>query len=149
MVYFGLATRNTAHANEPRARTFESQQLSTMSLESSPEPRRSPKRKRSNSRGYDATGDPALAYAYDDELTSDADNQFQTPDQGSEDEQGNGSGAKRRKIERPTRLNYVPHMTLRGHKRGVAAVKFSPDGKWIASCCEAHWSQDDNGTSTD
>jgi COMPASS component SWD3 len=41
-------------------------------------------------------------------------------------------------VERPARLNYVPYMTLRGHKRGVAAVKFSPDGKWIASCCTTH-----------
>ena len=29
---------------------------------------------------------------------------------------------------------YVEHMTLKGHRRGVAAVKISPDGKWIASC---------------
>ena len=36
----------------------------------------------------------------------------------------------------PTRrLNYVPQLVLKGHKRGVAAVKVSPDGKWIASCC--------------
>lgn len=34
---------------------------------------------------------------------------------------------------RPTRLNYKPKLILRGHKRGVAAVRFSPDGKWIAS----------------
>lgn len=31
---------------------------------------------------------------------------------------------------------YRPKLVLRGHKRGVACVKFSPDGKWIASCCE-------------
>lgn len=35
---------------------------------------------------------------------------------------------------RPTQLHYKPHMTLRGHKRGVTAVKFSPNGKWLASC---------------
>ncbi|KAF2174035.1 hypothetical protein M409DRAFT_62210 [Zasmidium cellare ATCC 36951] len=43
-------------------------------------------------------------------------------------------GNDRRRLERPQRLNYTPHLTLRGHKRGIAAVKFSPDGKWIASC---------------
>ncbi|EME42451.1 hypothetical protein DOTSEDRAFT_26044 [Dothistroma septosporum NZE10] len=105
-----------------------------MSLDSSPEPpRRSPKRKRSPSHGigtppYDGAADAKLSYAYDDdEVPSD----FNTPDQGSEDE---GTKPKRRRVERPRRLNYVPYLTLRGHKRGVAAVKFSPDGQWIASC---------------
>ena len=37
---------------------------------------------------------------------------------------------------RPLGVHYKPYMTLRGHKRGVAAVRFSPNGKWIASCCE-------------
>lgn len=36
---------------------------------------------------------------------------------------------------RPPEVHYQPKLILRGHKRGVAAVKFSPDGKWIASCC--------------
>ena len=34
---------------------------------------------------------------------------------------------------------YVPYkqkLVLRGHRKGVAAVKFSPDGRCIASCCE-------------
>lgn len=112
-----------------------------MSLESSPEPsRRSPKRKRSTpdvygGARYDAAGDAALSYAYDDDLTSDAENAFNTPDNGSDDE---ATRPKRRKLERPQRLNYYQHLTLRGHKRGVAAVKFSPDGEWIASCCEDH-----------
>jgi COMPASS component SWD3 len=30
---------------------------------------------------------------------------------------------------------YKEKMVLRGHKRGVAAVKFSPDGRLLASCC--------------
>jgi len=36
---------------------------------------------------------------------------------------------------RPPEVHYKPKLILRGHKRGVAAVKFSPDGKWVASCC--------------
>lgn len=36
---------------------------------------------------------------------------------------------------KPTRLNYKQKFVLKGHKRGVAAVKFSPDGSMIASCC--------------
>lgn len=35
-----------------------------------------------------------------------------------------------------SQIRYRPSMILRGHKRAVAAVKFSPDGRWIASCCE-------------
>lgn len=34
---------------------------------------------------------------------------------------------------KPTSLNYTPHLILRGHKRGVSCLKFSPNGLWVAS----------------
>lgn len=107
-------------------------------LESSPDPpERSSKRRRisdPDTPQYGSAHDANLSYAYDDDLASDAENALQTPDHTSDDE---ATTSKRRRVERPRRLHYVPHMTLRGHKRHVAAVKFSPDGKWIASCCKS------------
>ena len=35
-----------------------------------------------------------------------------------------------------TYTGYRQKLVLKGHRKGVAAVKFSPDGKCIASCCE-------------
>lgn len=107
----------------------------SMSAEVSPEPpsrSRSPKRKRSDSEEsdiaqYDGAGDAALQYAYEEDLPSDVEQAFSPDD---------GPNKKRLKVERPRTLNYALHMTLRGHKRGVAAVKYSPDGRWIASCCK-------------
>ena len=32
--------------------------------------------------------------------------------------------------------NYKQKLVLKGHRRGVAAVKFSPNALYIASCCE-------------
>lgn len=40
-----------------------------------------------------------------------------------------------------TYVPYTQHMLLNGHKKGVAAVRFSPDGKMIASCCKPFLSQ--------
>lgn len=37
---------------------------------------------------------------------------------------------------KPAYVPYKQKMVLRGHRRGVAAVRFSPDGRSIASCCE-------------
>ncbi|RDL34776.1 WD40 repeat-like protein [Venustampulla echinocandica] len=35
---------------------------------------------------------------------------------------------------KPLKLNYKQKFILRGHRKGVAQVRFSPDGRWIASC---------------
>lgn len=35
----------------------------------------------------------------------------------------------------PTFVHYKQKLVLKGHRRGVAAVRFSPDGRSIASCC--------------
>ncbi|KAI1005340.1 WD repeat-containing protein 5 [Podosphaera aphanis] len=34
----------------------------------------------------------------------------------------------------PLKLNYQPKFSLTGHKGPVSQVRFSPDGRWIASC---------------
>ncbi|KAF2773632.1 WD40 repeat-like protein [Teratosphaeria nubilosa] len=106
-----------------------------------PSRRPSPKRKRSdplstanNTPHHDGAPDTAaLQYAYDEEMPS----ELQTPNDDDDDDDGDEADAatppKRARIERPTSLTYALHMTLRGHKRGVAVVKFSPDGRWIAS----------------
>jgi COMPASS component SWD3 len=125
-----------------------------MSYASTPDPhqgRRSPKRKRSESlepasayHSAASTPYPAaldgtsehFAFAYED----DNDGDIQTPDVPEElrssAEGTPEAGAKKRKVaaERPRKLDYGLHYTLKGHKRGVAGVKFSPDGKWLASC---------------
>jgi COMPASS component SWD3 len=35
---------------------------------------------------------------------------------------------------KPLKLNYKQKYILKGHKKGVSQVRFSPDGRWIASC---------------
>jgi COMPASS component SWD3 len=108
--------------------------------------RRSPKRKRSDS------SDPASAYhsaastpyppatdspskqfsfAYED----DNDGETLTPEEDLHSSaEGTPTTRPKPAVERPRKLDYTIQYTLKGHKRGVAAVKFSPDGKWIASC---------------
>lgn len=111
-----------------------------MSYASTPDPhqgRRSPKRKRSESlepasayhsaasTPYPTNTSEQFAFAYEDDNDG-------TPS----DELRNLSGqtTPEEALERPRKLDYALQYTLKGHKRGVASVKFSPDGKWIASC---------------
>lgn len=38
--------------------------------------------------------------------------------------------------ESEIKIRYKPKLILTGHQKGVSAVKFSPDGGWIGSCCQ-------------
>lgn len=111
-----------------------------MSYASTPDPhqgRCSPKRKRTESPDpasayHSAASTPyptdQFAFAYEDEEGNN-----ETPDElrSTVDEEQQSQTPP---PERPRTLDYALQYTLKGHKRGVAAVKFSPDGKWIASC---------------
>ena len=64
------------------------------------------------------------------------------PDSMSSREQSAVTTKSRPSPERkPSYMKYKQILVLKGHRRGVAAVKFSPDGRCIASCCEffANW----------
>ncbi|THW94391.1 WD40 repeat protein [Aureobasidium pullulans] len=101
-------------------------------------PERSPKRRRLSS-------DSPQSYEENDnkpdtEPATDAENGYAFEDEsdGAERALDSNSQTPRDRDQttdsRPAGIHYKPYMTLKGHKRGVAAVRFSPNGKWIASC---------------
>lgn len=56
------------------------------------------------------------------------------------EEQSVGTGRLSMTPERPVAYRrYVRKTVLRGHRKGVAQAKFSPNGRYIASCCEFFW----------
>lgn len=46
-------------------------------------------------------------------------------------------------------VQYRPTLVLKGHRNAVSQVKFSPDGKWIASCCECAFGPGDDSSFAD
>lgn len=44
------------------------------------------------------------------------------------------SGVPSPPVYKPLKLNYKTKFILKGHQKGVAQVRYSPDGRWIASC---------------
>lgn len=103
-------------------------------------PERSPKRRRLSSDSPQSSEENDNKP--DTEPATDAENGYAFEDEsdGAERALDSNSQTPRDRDQttdsRPAGIHYKPYMTLKGHKRGVAAVRFSPNGKWIASCCE-------------
>jgi len=121
--------------------------MSVTDLPSEHTPRPSPKRNRSDTdgeilqsrerssfppaqNGYGTHGD-----TFELDEHNDQDDGYAYEDESDIDPDASGTQTPEESIpQRPTKLNYRLRMTLHGHRRGVAAVKFSPDGRYIASC---------------
>lgn len=49
------------------------------------------------------------------------------------EENGQQNGVAKTRVDSP---QYALHMILEGHKAGITNVKFSANGKWIATACK-------------
>lgn len=122
--------RNNAHERSPKRRRIESDSPDPLSQD--------------HHQAYTSAPKPSHnGIAYNTDGDTDADNQYAYEDEsdGAEMSHLHSPAAQEGTSTptpptRPVSLRYAPHMTLRGHKRGVAAAKFSPNGKYIASCCK-------------
>ncbi|KZM25403.1 hypothetical protein ST47_g3468 [Ascochyta rabiei] len=108
-----------------------------------------PARKRSNSGSPRRLAErPARRYSRDHERDHDRDRDREhddsaddqryydrrTPSQSrSQSSSRSRSRSRTPPPRKPTSLNYTPHLILRGHKRAVSCLKFSPNGLRIAS----------------
>ncbi len=108
-----------------------------------------PPRKRSNSRSpsnrspsYHLAERPARPYSRDRDVDDSADERRyysrHTPSRSNSNSNSNSPSRSRSQSRtppprKPTSLNYIPHLILRGHKRAISCIKFSPNGTWIAS----------------
>lgn len=96
-----------------------------------------PPRKRSASRTppdasptYRIAERPAPRYHRED---SEDDRRYQSSSPHSRSRSGSHSSSRPRTPTKPTHLTYRPAFILRGHKKPISLVKFSPDGRLIAS----------------
>ncbi|KAH7354545.1 WD40-repeat-containing domain protein [Pyrenochaeta sp. MPI-SDFR-AT-0127] len=154
----GITFSSASQSRQPLERLLLVQTIMDGTRSSSPKRRRNdeddsddaPPRKRSASRtppntspSYRLAERPARRYSRDD---SEDDRRFyrdrrQSNSRSRSPSQSRSSTSRRRSHSpgstppppKPTELHYKPTLILRGHKKPISVVKFSPDGRWIAS----------------
>ncbi|KAL3419089.1 WD domain-containing protein [Phlyctema vagabunda] len=124
------------HSRATKRRRYEDSEASTPGYSSQDElnydskPDRSSNLRRSPRRGSDSSEeqDHAPAYPLSRSLSIDEED---TPRSSHSSPRADYS---RPAVHKPLRLNYKRRFLLKGHRKGVAQVRISPDGCWVASC---------------